>query len=81
MQYEWAPGPWRERRDLFLPGRRAGCSETPSKTGHAVHISKPQSQINVLFKEPKQLFTAAATAAAAFPRLFPLPARVQVARV
>lgn len=40
--------------DLFLRGWRAGCSETPSKTGHAVHITKPQSQTNVLFKEPKR---------------------------
>ena len=43
-----------ERWDLFLRGRLTGCLETPSKTGHAVHIMKPQSQTNVLFKEPKR---------------------------
>ena len=29
--------------DPFLPRRPAGCAETPSKTGHAVHIMEPQS--------------------------------------
>lgn len=38
----------------FCEGDEAGCLETLSKTGHAVHNSKPQSQTNVLFKDPKR---------------------------
>lgn len=55
--------------DLFLRGWRAGCSETPSKTGHAVHITKPQSQTNVLFKEPKRCLLQSASLLSPLPLL------------
>lgn len=52
MQYKYA------RRlqmvGCFCEGDEAGCLETHSKTGHAVHNPKPQSQTNVLFKDPKR---------------------------